>query len=501
MNVKILVAIQTALTLIITSSLYLIMIRLNEIIKKKDEKIVNVDKVLKPGIINDHYIVVLNDNATFIDEFSRTNWIKSAIDDKVENFSKITHYYSIPSYAAWNTPSESLKILNKEGNKVNNIFKGFSARLSPEMYQYFSKHPYVKYIENDVAVKVDDVIEEDINDEVPRKDNEVNAEGNVYYLSHCRWNLDRLENHDRTTNNNYIYKFSYESASNVYIYILDTGVYGDHSTFTDKIGGDVRKKRVIMGKNFVDGERNADLNGHGTHVAGIAGSTDFGVAKRANIVSVKVMGADGVGQWSNIIAGLEWSLNHLKGTSTRKGVVNLSISGPEVQSGSAAIRSVISQGLHIAAASGNNGDNACSYTPGSSSKDGVVVVGNMAEDDYVASSSNIGRCVTIFAPGTKITSASTSNNDKRVMSGTSMAAPHVAGVMALLLSVKDMTPKELYNEIRNLASRGYLRNIDRESPNLIAYIPKSAYVFDRDSLPVPPKTLDENNKEDILIVQ
>jgi len=239
-------------------------------------------------------------------EFSRTNWIKSAIDSNSENFSKINHYYSIPSFAGWNTPSESLRILSENNKEDAKVFKGFSAKLSPEMYEYFSNHPSVKYIENDVAVKVDDVVEEDVvDDNIPDAD-EVDTAGYVYYLSHCRWNLDRLENHERTTDENYIYKFSYESASNVYIYVLDTGVFDGHSSFNDRIGGDLTKNRVIIGKNFIDNEIMADLHGHGTHVAGIAGSTDYGVAKRANIVAVKVMNQNGIGKWSNIIAAFEW---------------------------------------------------------------------------------------------------------------------------------------------------------------------------------------------------
>jgi len=239
-------------------------------------------------------------------EFTKTNWVKSAVDDKVENFSKIIHYYSIPSFAGWNTPSETLRILGKQDKKETQVFKGFSARLSPEMYEYFLHHPSVKYIENDVAVQVDAVVDEPDTPMDTTESNEANIAGNVYYLSHCRWNLDRLENRPRTTDENYIYKFSYESASNVYIYVLDTGVFDGHSSFTDRIGGNLNKKRVILGKNFIDDEDNVDYNGHGTHVAGIAGSTDFGVAKRANIVAVKVMNKSGVGKWSNIIAAFEW---------------------------------------------------------------------------------------------------------------------------------------------------------------------------------------------------
>jgi len=504
MNIKALILGQTILTLIVSSSLYIILLRLNELFDDEEVQISNEDE-LKVGTIDDHYIVVLHDNATFIDEFTKTNWIKSAIDSKIENFSKINHYYSIPSFAGWNTPSETLKILSKDNNnKDAKVFKGFSARLSPEMYEYFSNHPSVKYIENDVAVQVDDIVEEDIADDIPKDTDKVDTAGYVYYLSHCRWNLDRLENHERTTDENYLYKFSYESASNVYLYVLDTGVFDGHSSFTDRIGGDLTKKRVTLGKNFIDTETNTDLHGHGTHVAGIAGSTDFGVAKRLNIVAVKVMNQNGIGKWSNIIAAFEWSLNHLKTTSSKKGIINLSLSGNQSQAAIDAMKTTVAQGMNIVAAAGNNGNDACTHTPGSSSSDGIVVVGNTDVNDYIAASSNYGKCITVFAPGTKITSTAIVDKEKKVMSGTSMAAPHVAGVMALLLSIKDMTPYELYSELRSLASNGYIQEIDEESPNLLAFIPRIAYIFDKDTLPIPPsasKLEKENNKDDILIVQ
>ncbi|OUM59815.1 hypothetical protein PIROE2DRAFT_32046, partial [Piromyces sp. E2] len=309
------------------------------------------------------------------------------------------------------------------------VFKGFSARLSPEMYEYFSNHPSVKYIENDVAVKVDDVVEEDVvDDDIPNAE-EVGTAGYVYYLSHCRWNLDRLENHERTTDENYIYKFSYESASNVYIYVLDTGVFSGHSSFTDRIGGDLNKNRVIVGKNFIDNEANADLHGHGTHVAGIAGSTDFGVAKRANIVGVKVMNQNGIGKWSNIIAAFEWSLNHLKTTSSKKGIINISLSGSVKTAANNAIKAAISQGMHFSVAAGNNGKDACQFSPASASQYGAVVVGSINSDDTLSKFSNYGKCITIYAPGYRILSTSNLDNSSfREMSGTSMAAPHVAGV-------------------------------------------------------------------------
>jgi len=109
-------------------------------------------------------------------------------------------------------------------------------------------------------------------------------------------------------------------------------------------------------------------------------------------------------------------------------IFSLSLSGNQSLAAADAMKSTVAQGLNIVAAAGNNGNDACSHTPGSSSSDGIVVVGNTDSDDYVAATSNYGKCITVYAPGTKITSTAIVDGEKKVMSGTSMAAPHVAGV-------------------------------------------------------------------------
>jgi len=161
--------------------------------------------------------------------------------------------------------------------------------------------------------------------------------------------------------------------------------------------------------------------------------------------------------------------------------------------------------MHFSVAAGNNGKDACQYSPASASQYGAVVVGSINSDDSLSKFSNYGKCITIYAPGYRILSTSNLDNSSfREMSGTSMAAPHVTGViinidiiksnnnnnkvlilkfliiyylikvMALMLSYKNMTPIELYNTLLNEASTGYIKNLDDESPNKIAYIPTYA---------------------------
>jgi len=363
------------------------------------------------------------------------------------------------------------------------------------MYEYFIHHPSVKLIENDGYVKLDDIIENDNSDKkISIKNNkglEDKSENNTYdnndintssivYKEKSSLNLSRLVNRKPVTSkNDAYYKFGYESAYDVYVYVIDTGVNADHVSFIDKLGYDtLNMNRVIIGKNFVTTETTSDLNGHGTHVAGIVGSTTWGVAKRVNIVSVKVMNEKGSGKWSNIIAAIEWSRNHLfSKTTSKKGILNISLSGPVKESANSAIKAAISQGIHVTVAAGNNGKNACDYSPSSASVYGAVVVGSIGYDDSYSKFSNYGKCVSIFAPGYRIISASNiSNIESREMSGTSMAAPHVSGVMALILSTKNMSPKELYNTLISEASSDYIKNLDSNSPNKIVYIPNYAIV-------------------------
>ncbi|ORX60148.1 subtilisin-like protein [Piromyces finnis] len=486
-------------------SLYVLVLRIDSINEKKF--LDNLDKIsknhfedneAKTGIIRNQYIVVLKDNATFIDEITKTNWIKRAIDYDSDSYSEIIHYYSMPKYIGWSSPSESMKLLKKSNDENIEIFKGFSAKLSPDMYEYFVRHPSVKFVESDEYVQLDDRFEsqeeaQKLAEEISRpfdennnnnnnnnnndKNDEIDASAIVYKVK-SGLNLSRLINHQPIANvSNSYYKFGYESAYDVYVYVVDTGVNANHTSFLDKLGYDsVNKNRVILGKNYLESEGITDKNGHGTHVAGIIGSTTWGVSKRVNIVSVKVMNQKGSGKWSDILAAIEWCQNHLiTNTTSKKGVINISLSGSVKEAANVAIKAAISQGIHFSVAAGNNGKDACQFSPASASKYGAVVVGSINTDDSLSKFSNYGKCITIYAPGYKILSTSNLDNSSyREMSGTSMAAPHVAGVMALILSYKNMTPNELYNTLLNEASTDYIKNLDSESPNKIAYIPSYA---------------------------
>ncbi|KAF7725838.1 serine protease [Apophysomyces ossiformis] len=252
------------------------------------------------------------------------------------------------------------------------------------------------------------------------------------------WGLDRIDQRSGTDQQ---YRFAMKQGEGVTVYILDTGVYADHEDLKD---------RVTTGKTFV-GSSPEDNNGHGTFVAGVCCGTRYGVAKEAKVVSVKTLDDQGNGRLSDLLAGLEYVVQqHMQNNST-KTIVNLSLGAKYSQATNDAIEQAIGLGLHFTIAAGNYGEDACLYSPGSAP--GAVTVGAIDSDDSVAYYSNFGRCVDVFAPGTNIKSIwHTGTDATHTMTGTSMAAPHVAGAMALYLSQRDYTPAQLLGHIKHTSS-------------------------------------------------
>lgn len=234
------------------------------------------------------------------------------------------------------------------------------------------------------------------------------------------WGLDRIDQRTRPLSTSYT---SSTEGAGVDVYVVDTGVYAGHSDF----GG-----RVVPGWSGVrDGLGSGDCNGHGTHVAGIVAGAVHGVAKRARIIPVRALACDGQGMSSGIVAGLNWIIaHHAAGTPA---VVNLSIGGDPSSTLDAALRAVINDGVVAAVSAGNESVDACSGSPARVSA--ALTVAASDSSDREASFSNHGSCVDLYAPGVSIRSTwHTGATATQYLHGTSMAAPHVAGAAALLLS-------------------------------------------------------------------
>ncbi|MGW5450299.1 S8 family peptidase [Streptomyces asiaticus] len=268
------------------------------------------------------------------------------------------------------------------------------------------------------------------------------------------WGLDRIDQPDRRLDG--AYTAPRGGGRGTTIYVIDSGVRTSHEDF----GG-----RARSGWDFVDDDPVAeDGNGHGTHVAATAAGTRYGVAKEATIVAVRVLDDRGEGTIAQVLAGMDWVLRHAR----RPAVVNLSLgsaAATPLPEWDAAVRAGIAAGLVFTVAAGNQDRPAAAFSPGR--VPGALTVGATDRADRRSGFSNWGPGVDLFAPGDRIVSASgASDTAARTLSGTSMAAPHVAGAAALYLAGhRFATPAQVGAALTAGASKGRVRGAGPGSPN------------------------------------
>ncbi len=266
------------------------------------------------------------------------------------------------------------------------------------------------------------------------------------------WGLDRIDQVNLPLNNTYIYD---QNGTNVRAYVVDTGIRTSHSQF----GG-----RASSGFTAInDGNGTNDCNGHGTHVAGTVGSSTYGVAKNARLVAIRVLDCEGSGSNSGVIAGIDWvRANHVK-----PAVVNMSLGGGTSTALDNAVNATVAAGITMVVAAGNDNSNACNFSPARAAN--AITVGSTTSSDSRSSFSNFGNCLDIYAPGSSITSTwFTSNSATNTISGTSMASPHVAGVVALYLDDNpNASPSQIQSAIESAASVNKVSDARPGSPNLL----------------------------------
>jgi subtilisin family serine protease len=340
------------------------------------------------------------------------------------------------------------ELIQVYGNSLN----GFAVRIPAIAAAALADNPLVAYVEQDQKFEL------------------VTTQTNP-----PSWGLDRTDQTNLPLNQMYTYG---GTGSGVKVYDIDTGL---RSTHTDFAG------RVRAGRNFAsastgvlcvnfgfncaapDPNNTSDCNGHGTHTAGTATGTTYGVAKGALIVPVRVFGCGNSTATSTIIAGVDWATgDHQAG---QPAAANMSLGGAASAAMDTSVQNLINDGVTVAVAAGNDsGGDACGSSP--ARVPGAITVGSTDINDARSSFSNIGTCVDLFAPGGNITSTwNTSDTASNTISGTSMATPHVTGAAARYLAANpSATPAQVQAAIVGAATSGVVGNPGAGSPNRLLFV-------------------------------
>ncbi len=292
----------------------------------------------------------------------------------------------------------------------SHALRGFAARLTARQIDALEQTPMVAYVEADGTMTA--------------------------FAQTLPWGINRIEADLSST----LAGNGSGTVTNVNAYIIDTGIDPAHADLN-----------VVGHVNFAGGA-NKDCNGHGTHVSGTVAAKDntsdvVGVAPGAPLTGVKVLGCGGSGTTSGVIKGVDW----VTANAGKPAVANMSLGGSASSSLDAAVVNSAGSGVFYAIAAGNSGAGACNYSParaGAGTNNGIMTVAATDSRDQEASWSNFGPCVDVWAPGVSILSTR-KGGGTTTMSGTSMAAPHVAGTAALLLSSnRTKTPAEVEAQLK-----------------------------------------------------
>ncbi len=326
----------------------------------------------------------------------------------------------------------------KTKHVYNKVFNGYSAILSPSALEKVKKNPKVDYIEKDQIIRVNTQI------------------------SNPTWGLDRIDQPNLPLSTTYTY---FSSGAGVDAYIIDTGILVNHTDFGT---------RAVGGFSSIGADTNwIDQNGHGTHVAGTVGGDIYGVAKGVKLIAVRVLDASGSGTTSGVIAGINWAINHHKANPA---VANMSLGGGASSALDLAVSNAIKDGIVMCVAAGNNSADAGRFSPARVTS--AITVGATGaypslglNYDAMASYSNYGSVVDIFAPGTSILSDwIKSTSSTALSSGTSMATPHVTGVAALFLAQNPTSlPSQVQTYIKSSATKNKISGLKGNTVNSLLY--------------------------------
>lgn len=354
----------------------------------------------------------------------------------------------------------------KHTYSIGDGFLGYSGQFDEDVIEQVRRHPDIEFIEKDSMVHT--MVPLPASEEC---DNEVEK--------NAPWGLARISHRNTLsfgTFNKYLY--TSEGGEGVDAYVIDTGCNIEHVDF---------EGRAKWGKTIPAGDDDIDGNGHGTHCSGTVAGKKYGVAKKATVYAVKVLRSNGSGTMSDVVKGVEYAANsHTEQVEAakkgnRKGfkgsVANMSLGGGKTTALDRVVDAAVAAGIHFAVAAGNDNADACNYSPAAAVD--AVTVGASALDDSRAYFSNWGKCTDIFAPGLSIQSTWIgSKYAVNTISGTSMASPHIAGLLAYYLSLQPaidsefyshLTPEKMKANLLKIATQDALTDLPKDTPNLLAW--------------------------------
>ncbi|KAF8665762.1 hypothetical protein AX16_000210 [Volvariella volvacea WC 439] len=332
-------------------------------------------------------------------------------------------------------------------------FNGFAGNFDEDTIKTLISSPYVEYVAED------GVVHSYSSARGEPADVEVQA-----IQTNAPWGLARISQVGRLVNQNstslsFTYNYNDAAGAGVDIYVIGSCLNNLKSGF----GGRARWAATF------GGYANADGHGHGTHIAGTAASSQFGVAKAASLLAVKVLSDSGSGTIADVISGINYVINVAR-ASGRPSVILLALGASASTSLDSAVVSATSSGIHVVVAAGHSNTDVSNWSP--ARVPSAITVAACAINDSRVSSGNYGSGVDVYAPGLNIISTWIgSPNATNMLSGSSMAAAHVAGIVAYLISVHgNMSPAAMESLLKQFCTKGALTGVPSGTPNCLANI-------------------------------